>query len=617
MRKNHSLKQDVDSPSLGQTSARTPLALLPWAILVLAALWLIASARPPRNPGAFNLNQAGLMLVSGDGRVKPLDTVARASLMRISGRQTTKLNGETVPAMQWLLDVMVASPRRDHYPIFEINHSDVLGLMGIQQTDQKMFSFEEIRAHAEKLQEQMDLALQVRQDPQRKLNSAQSALVNLATEVGAYLQLAMGQAPYSVPPLAADEEWQPLMVAHQRAAQTGRLNDAAQQLTKILQSYAANDPAAFNSGVAAYNTMLREHFPREFFKARVETLFNHYAPFYKGTVLYFTAFVLGCIALLMFGLGQTALSQALRNGAVMLLILTLVLHTMGIAVRIYLHERPPVTNLYSSAVFIGWAAVALGILVEFVLKRLSVGIIVGGLSGFVTLLIAHFLSLSEGDTMKNVQAVLDTNFWLATHVPTVTIGYSATFLAGLLGAIFIILGVFTTWLNKSIRHDFAKAVYGVVCFAMVMSFVGTVLGGIWADQSWGRFWGWDPKENGAVLIVLLNALILHARWGGMIRERGMMVLAVAGNIVTAWSWFGTNMLGVGLHSYGFMDSAVLAMWAFVFSQLIIISIGCLPLSMWASYAEPAPHSVSAAPADAPADKRRTGPAGTSIKPAQA
>src|SRR5437763_1739057 len=86
-------------------------------------------------------------------------------------------------------------------------------------------------------------------------------------------------------------------------------------------------------------------------------------------------------------------------------------------------------------------------------------------------------------------------------------------------------------------------------------FVGTVLGGIWADQSWGRFWGWDPKENGAVLIVLWCAIILHARWGGFIRQRGLMVMAIFGNVVTSFSWFGVNMLGVGLHSYGFMQKA--------------------------------------------------------------
>jgi hypothetical protein len=126
-------------------------------------------------------------------------------------------------------------------------------------------------------------------------------------------------------------------------------------------------------------------------------------------------------------------------------------------------------------------------------------------------------------------------------------------------------------------------VYAIICFAMLFSFVGTVLGGIWADQSWGRFWGWDPKENGALLIVIWNALILHARWGGLVKERGLMNLAIFGNVVTAWSWFGTNMLGIGLHSYGFMDAAFKWLMLFFGSQVALIVLGSLPLNMWKSF----------------------------------
>ena len=128
--------------------------------------------------------------------------------------------------------------------------------------------------------------------------------------------------------------------------------------------------------------------------------------------------------------------------------------------------------------------------------------------------------------MEMMRAVLDTNFWLATHVVAVTIGYASTFVAGFLAMIYILRGVFTTHAGRRKRRkSLARMVYGIVCFATLFSFVGTVLGGIWADQSWGRFWGWDPKENGALLIVLWNATILHARWGGMIRERGLMIMA--------------------------------------------------------------------------------------------
>src|SRR5262249_59033914 len=122
-----------------------------------------------------------------------------------------------------------------------------------------------------------------------------------------------------------------------------------------------------------------------------------------------------------------------------------------------------------------------------------------GALGAASLFVAHFLG-SEGDTMEMLQAVLDTNFWLATHVVCVTLGYTATFVAGFLGVAFIILGVFTPFLTRDWFKALGQATYGVLCFATLLSFTGTVLGGIWADQSLGRFWGLGPKENGAVLI---------------------------------------------------------------------------------------------------------------------
>jgi ABC-type transport system involved in cytochrome c biogenesis permease subunit len=185
--------------------------------------------------------------------------------------------------------------------------------------------------------------------------------------------------------------------------------------------------------------------------------------------------------------------------------------------------------------------------------------------------------------MEMMRAVLDTNFWLATHVVVVTLGYSATFVGGFLAAIYIVRGVLTRTLSETTAKALGRMVYGIVCFATLFSFVGTVLGGIWADQSWGRFWGWDPKENGALLIVLWNAIILHARWAGLIRDRGLMNMAIFGNIVTAFSWFGVNMLGVGLHSYGFMDAAFKWLMLFNASQVALILLGLLPLSLWKSF----------------------------------
>ena len=259
--------------------------------------------------------------------------------------------------------------------------------------------------------------------------------------------------------------------------------------------------------------------------------------------------------------------------------MTLAAHTFTLFARMYLMDRPLVfvTNLYSSAVFIGWAGVMAGLLVER-LFPLGLGNLVAACMGAATASIAHMLAAS-GDTLEMMRAVLDTNFWLATHVTTIALGYSATYLAAAFGLAYVGLSLLPKAVGvgrpvtvgrgaaarpMELGRVIGQIIYGVVCAATLLSFVGTVLGGIWADQSWGRFWGWDPKENGAVLIVLWNALILHARWCGLVRDRGTAVLTLVGAMITTWSWFGTNQLGVGLHAYGFSkELAVGCRWAWV------------------------------------------------------
>jgi len=330
----------------------------------------------------------------------------------------------------------------------------------------------------------------------------------------------------------------------------------------------------FNQAVADLGKWMHDQgYVTEVKKGREEHFFNTFAPFARAQGLYVIALLLACFSWL-------KMSRGLTNTAFYLIGLACVLHTVGLIFRMYLEGRPPVTNLYSSAVFVGWGAVLLGWILERIYRN-GIGSCVAALVGFSTLIIAAHLS-KEGDTMEMMRAVLDTNFWLATHVVCITIGYSATFLAGFLAIVYIVRGVFTPTLEKDTGKSLARMAYGIICFATFFSFVGTVLGGIWADQSWGRFWGWDSKENGALMIVVWNAIILHCRWGGFVKDRGLMALAVFGNIVTAWSWFGVNMLGIGLHSYGFMDSAFHTLQWFGISQILLILAAAQPIHHWLS-----------------------------------
>ncbi len=244
------------------------------------------------------------------------------------------------------------------------------------------------------------------------------------------------------------------------------------------------------------------------------------------------------------------------------------IHTFALVSRIYISAQPPITNLYSTAVFIGWALVVTGIVLELIF-RLGFGNLLSSVAGFAALLVAHFLA-GSGDTIQELEAVLDTRFWLSTHVVIINLGYATTYAAGLLGIFYVLAGVVSPALGFrlgqvggqqiTLSQLLGKVIYGMICFAILFSFIGTVLGGLWADDSWGRFWGWDPKENGALLIVHLERHRAPCPLGRHDpRARAWRSWPSSAICVTSWSWFGVNELGVGLHSYGFTEGVLPAL----------------------------------------------------------
>ncbi len=387
-------------------------------------------------------------------------------------------------------------------------------------------------------------------------------------------QLEASNPPALIPPPAPEEgqptgerKWQAFSPAiintyiAQRFSNNGaQVNPAILKFTELLDAVREHDPSKMNLAakeLAEYEQKL-PGMANSNEKASFEAWFNYFAPTNRGVAFYLIAFVLGLV-------GIMSQSRSVRWTTFALILVTFALHTIAILCRIYISGRPPVVNLYSSAVFIGWAAVAFSMVLELIYP-LGICNIVAAVIGACTLSIAQ--SLDTSDTMHVLEAVLDTQFWLSTHVITVSLGYCATFLAGMFGIMGLILRMRSgidylpaeqvSQYHRDTQQIITRIIYGVLCFAILLSFVGTVLGGLWADDSWGRFWGWDPKENGALMIVLWNALVLHANWDRIVGPRGLAVLAVLGNIVTSWSWFGTNQLGIGLHSYGFTKAVLTA-----------------------------------------------------------
>ncbi len=545
------------------------------AVLLLAALGYRWIAPQWGQPTAME-RIARLPVVHG-GRTKPLDTFARNALRVISDKQTWRDEaGDRRPAIQWLLEVMAGTTTHQtigHHAVFRIDNEQVLAVLELPMRKRFRYAFDEFRPKLGVLEQQADAAREV--DPDQR-DLYQRKIIELADHVRLFAAIVQWQAPLVVPPVHADQSWRSLFDASDALNASKGQPRIARAWIDTLIAWQQGDQAKLSEALNQLMPLMTDPLHSAPRKARAEWLFNQARPFGDAMALYVIGFVMIMFAWLL-------RSGTLRRTGMAVLIVTFVLHTLAIGLRVYLQGRPPVTNLYSSAVFVGWAACVLALVIEWLFRN-GVGVAVACVVGFVTLLIADHLA-GDGDTMQMMQAVLDSNFWLTTHVITVTLGYSATFLAGGIAVVFMLGAFFTPLIDAGGLRAFGRMIYGTICFALLLSFVGTVLGGIWADQSWGRFWGWDPKENGALMIVLWNALILHARWGGMVRQRGLATMAVFGMIITAWSWFGVNMLGAGLHSYGFMEGAGWYLRLFIAITLALTGIGMLPRKLWWSLAK--------------------------------
>ncbi|HEX3019839.1 MAG TPA: cytochrome c biogenesis protein CcsA [Chitinispirillaceae bacterium] len=239
-------------------------------------------------------------------------------------------------------------------------------------------------------------------------------------------------------------------------------------------------------------------------------------------------------------------------------------------------SHPPVTNLYETFVFTAWAAVIIGIVLEWI-KLGSVGTITAAVTGFLFLHIAGKYA-RDGDTMGMLIAVLNSSFWLTTHIVTISLGYAGYIGAGLVGHIYLVYKMVkaddTVQLQK-----LSKAVNGIFYFGLLFTVIGTMFGGMWADQAWGRFWGWDPKENGALLLILWGLIVLHSKSGGLIKDTGASFGAVIGTVLVMSAWIGVNLLGVGLHSYGFTASGALTLFAYICAEAVFLLASGIVLSL--------------------------------------
>ncbi|MDA1354533.1 MAG: cytochrome c biogenesis protein CcsA [bacterium] len=599
------------------------------AVIALVLAWCVTPYFLDTNRSYYNLKEFGSIPVLHDGRVKPIDSVARNSLLIISGKQRISHNGLRYSPIEWFFEINTNPKLSDTFDQFLVENPVLFANQGgkfdkakyrtnykflksqdtILETQYKMASGIESKARtpfqrevvnisnrintyvrlkntiqpedAKEFQHELEqyekvipIGLNALKSHSDTPNTKSIALAQMNQFFKRYRALDEIALYHPIPSLDNEKSITWKSTGAQLLAKLDSktpTHPATSYFIDILAAYKQKDAALFNNLTANHLKFLKAEIPKITKNAQREANFNNANFFYKCILLYF-------IALLILLAGWATSSKSLQKLSYIIAITTFGIHTGALLIRMLIQGRPPVTNLYSSAIFVGWIAAGISLLIERI-NKLGFGTFAASSVGALTLIVAHHFAL-QGDTIEMMQAVLDSNFWLATHVVTITMGYGAMFMAGSLAHIYIIGG----FLFKKFSKEHAKALtsitYATLCISILLSFIGTVLGGIWADQSWGRFWGWDPKENGAILIVLWLAIVLHLRLAGRIKQRGLMVMCIFGNMVCSFSWFGVNLLGIGLHSYGFMEKGFLWLSTFWIIQITIACIGLLPKSLW-------------------------------------
>jgi ABC-type transport system involved in cytochrome c biogenesis permease subunit len=450
-------------------------------------------------------------------------------------------------------------------PYLQISDSSLSQMLRLPLN--KPVSYFELLSRAESISEEIKLIQQKGID---SLSQEDQAVVDLARRMYDMENSLNNPPPHLIPDTRNSEgKWLSLWGLVNQYKSRSLKQNAMMSLIQIREAYLERDQKRFDESVLQFNNLVRQQVSA---KERLpdptlELFYNKLNPFLCSKILY------GLAALISL-LSMALLWKKVYTAGYFLVIAGMVLHTGGIILRMIIMSHPPVTNLYETFIFTAWAAVIIGIVLEW-LRIGSIGTITAAITGFLFIHIAGKYA-GDGDTMGMLIAVLNSSFWLTTHIVTISLGYAGYIGAGLIGHIYLIHKMIKS--NDTLQlQTISKAIKGIFYFGLLFTVMGTMFGGMWADQAWGRFWGWDPKENGALLLILWGLIVIHAKRGGMINNTGYAMGAVIGTVLVMSVWIGVNLLGVGMHTYGFTSSGAMALMIYIGTEIVFLTVCAIVL----------------------------------------
>jgi cytochrome c-type biogenesis protein CcsB len=498
--------------------------------------------------------------VQDGGRIKPLDTFASESLQVISGKSSFRGKDAIDVMMTWML----APEAWDTLEFVEVRHSGLRETLKLPH-DQFLFAPKSLLGN-----DRVGLVItELRSMRERgsKLNPYYTAVSRLENQLSLYMAIRSGEALRLVPPKPnsqQNEKW--LNVAELQ----GPLKDA---FLRMSSSYAhaltghEEEQRIFLQDTKVFKDLARAQNPELYGPEWInvtEVIYNHAHPFRWAWVLYL-------FALILMAFRQVFENRWSRGLCYIVTASGLFLHITGIVLRCVINGRPPVSNMYETVIWVPLGAIVLSLILARIYKIGA--IVVASLCvGILCLILADVSPVILDASLQPLEPVLRSNFWLSTHVVIITLSYAAFFLAFGVGDVLLYYYLQDPGHAARQIQMCSQVIYRSIQVGVVLLALGVILGGIWADYSWGRFWGWDPKETWALIALLGYLALLHARLVGMVRNFGMGVGAVLGFALVIMAWYGVNfVLGAGLHSYGFGAGGIEYVSGFVLLHVIYVA----------------------------------------------
>ena len=501
--------------------------------------------------------------IQDGGRTKPFDTFARETARRITGARAFGFQSvKGLEPSEWILSMLAAPERWRQEKIVKVTHAGLREAAGLP-AGKDLYSFEELVSHQGFLSAAEKVHEKVRKDREARLDPIEREIADLYENLSVMAGIFSGEALHVVPhPDDPKASW--YSVADLERADAPQVQRVKTLLTALVIAYRDGDRPSVSAAASALGKRLAEMAPDNYPAARtlgIEVHYNRFKPFRTAWLFYLLGFL---VLLASFPLASRPAGWAGMG----LVIAAFLVHAYGMALRMTISGRPPVTNMYESVIWVAWGAMLFALIFEAVYKVRYFAACASALA-VICLILADNVPILNG-SIDPLVPVLRDNMWLTVHVLTITLGYAAFTLAMGLGHLNLGLYFFApgrTALFKSLSLFLYRALQVGTLFLAV----GTMLGGIWASYSWGRFWGWDPKETWAFIALLGYLAILHGRMIGWLRDFGTAVGSIIGYLGVLMAWYGVNfVLGTGLHSYGFGSGGYTYVGGFVAFELLVI-----------------------------------------------